>query len=747
MVATGVRRRRALYGSLGTKLVLAVVAIVALSSTLLYLVLVERERDGLLQAKQRAANKLADLFAASLSAPLDFDDTEAVGAQLEELGTDPEVTCAAVWRDGARAPLGVLHREACPELGGSDDRIDGLHTSRDGVEVIHPVIAPTGVRVGRTLIVLALRANQAAFEETRIRLLALSALPALAITALLLLLVRGQIVVPIAELAGAARRLGEGDREARVATRSNDEIGELGAAFNGMADAIAEHERQIEAATQSLRELLDNMRQAIVAFDERGAVVGAVSREARALFGEGFEAGTVGDLLYPAAPPGAARAIERQAFDEWLALAFQIPPSSWGEIARLAPRDVVLHRADAARTVEVEFRPISRDGAVVRVMMLATDVSEQRDLRKRVETQEELYERRMAAMRRLVTGGGQVFVRFLDGATQRIARSVRVLDDGGGKIHAAQVDELFRHAHTLKGEARAFALSDLEAAAERIEEELDAIRRDDPAAQRRGFAIQALYGHLAAAQAAVAEGREVFVAASPIGEAALDQITVRRADVDALLALAPQLDASGAAGLRAAQLTRRLAARPFGESTTTLADAAPTWGEEHGKKLRVEIEGRDVPVPPALARVLSPVLVHLVRNAVAHGIEAPAQREALGKPATGVVRIEATSAERGPTIVVEDDGRGLDDDAIRKQARSLGADARAAPATQLVFASGLTTLSRAGSLAGRGVGLSAVRAELAEVGYDVVLSSQPNVSTRVTLAPRKIAPRTSPARS
>jgi len=385
----------------------------------------------------------------------------------------------------------------------------------------------------------------------------------------------------------------------------------------------------------------------------------------------------------------------------------------------------------------------------VRVMMLATDVSEQRRLQKKVETQEDLHARRMAAMRRLLTGGGQVFVAFLEGATARIARCERVLEDGRGALHAAEVEEIFRHVHTVKGEARAFDLGDLERAAARLEDDLDPLRKaaHGEAAKLTGSTLETLRARLVETRAAIDRGREIFVAASPIGEAALDQITVRRTDVNALLALVPSLDASGAAGLRAAQIAKRLAARPFGETTTTLSVAAPTWGEEHGKKLRVEIDGRDVHVPPALARVLPSVLVHLVRNAVAHGIEDADGRRALGKPPVGVVRIRATDGDRGPTILVEDDGRGLDDAEIRKQARTLGGAAPGTSATQLIFASGLTTLGAVGTLAGRGVGLGAVRAELAEIGYDVVVTSQPNVSTRVTLAPRKIAAKVSPVRS
>ena len=68
----------------------------------------------------------------------------------------------------------------------------------------------------------------------------------------------------------------------------------------------------------------------------------------------------------------------------------------------------------------LEFRPVSKRGKVSRVMLLATDVSEQRNLEKQVQSREEDHARQMAAMRRLLAGGPQVFVAFVDGALDQL---------------------------------------------------------------------------------------------------------------------------------------------------------------------------------------------------------------------------------------------------------------------------------------------------------------------------------------
>jgi len=141
-----------------------------------------------------------------------------------------------------------------------------------------------------------------------------------------------------------------------------------------------------------------------------------------------------------------------------------------------------------------------------------------------------------------------------------------------------------------------------------------------------------------------------------------------------------------------------------------------------------------VRVSPALSRVMNGVLVHLVRNCIAHGIELPARRRALGKEETGLIQIVATVGASGPVIVVEDDGGGLDQRRIAERARLLGLDESVA-ASELVFSSGLSTADAGGDLAGRGVGLSAARAELADVGYSIEVESGDGEFTRFVIHP------------
>jgi two-component system chemotaxis sensor kinase CheA len=161
-------------------------------------------------------------------------------------------------------------------------------------------------------------------------------------------------------------------------------------------------------------------------------------------------------------------------------------------------------------------------------------------------------------------------------------------------------------------------------------------------------------------------------------------------------------------------------------------------GERLGKEIALEITGQNTELDKAVLEKLSDPLVHLVRNAIDHGIEPTTDRVAAGKAAAGTIRLHAE--HRGGDVVVEiaDDGRGLDAARIVATARAKGlisADAvlddRAA--YQLVFLPGFSTAKEVSDLSGRGVGMDVVRRHVKELGGDIALDSRPGLGTRITL--------------
>jgi two-component system, chemotaxis family, sensor kinase CheA len=155
-----------------------------------------------------------------------------------------------------------------------------------------------------------------------------------------------------------------------------------------------------------------------------------------------------------------------------------------------------------------------------------------------------------------------------------------------------------------------------------------------------------------------------------------------------------------------------------------------------GKKVRLEVTGGETTLDKAVLDRLSEPLLHLVSNAVAHGLEAPEDRARSGKPAEGLIRLRAAAVSGRVTIRVSDDGRGLDEDAIRAKAESLGLDARSLDTAQLhhlVFVSGLSTAERVTTLSGRGVGLDVAANVIHALGGTVEVESRKGQGTAFTL--------------
>jgi two-component system, chemotaxis family, sensor kinase CheA len=164
-------------------------------------------------------------------------------------------------------------------------------------------------------------------------------------------------------------------------------------------------------------------------------------------------------------------------------------------------------------------------------------------------------------------------------------------------------------------------------------------------------------------------------------------------------------------------------------------------GAQLGKKLDLSLQGEAIEIDKSLVDGLFEPILHLLRNAVDHGIEDSSQRLAAGKPPRGVITLGAKRLLETVAIDIADDGRGIDVETVRRTAVARGllsaATAAALPeerALELLFAPGFSTASAVTDLSGRGVGLDAVRTAVARLGGHVMLSSRFGQGTSIRLS-------------
>ncbi len=170
------------------------------------------------------------------------------------------------------------------------------------------------------------------------------------------------------------------------------------------------------------------------------------------------------------------------------------------------------------------------------------------------------------------------------------------------------------------------------------------------------------------------------------------------------------------------------------------ASSAKDVAAELGKEVDVVIDGPDVRVGIEVLDVIHAALLHTLRNAVDHGIEAPEQRLQLGKTRRGNIVVRHRVEGDEISVTVQDDGGGIDVESVRRRAVKvglLGADAgesaTEAALLELTFAPGFSSREAATNISGRGIGLDAVRAGIERLGGRITLASKRHVGVTVEL--------------
>jgi two-component system, chemotaxis family, sensor kinase CheA len=349
---------------------------------------------------------------------------------------------------------------------------------------------------------------------------------------------------------------------------------------------------------------------------------------------------------------------------------------------------------------------------------------------------------------------------FRDEATERLDHMVATLlalEAGAGAPDA--VDSLFRDAHTIKGAAGMLGLEEIQALAHAVEDVLDGIRDKgsvppeliDPLLR----AADSLRRHVADAADQLAsqpadrpavvrdlepdpERRSIRVPAEKldrlldlVGETVLHRRRLEHKlaseGLDAVEPLANELDVGERLldDLQDAAIEMRTL--PLSSITGPLVRAVRDLAAARGRDVELVVEGADTELDRVILEGIAEPIVHVLRNSVAHGIEAPHERDLLGKPARGRILLKAEQRGRMVAIVVADDGKGLPAELFR-QARVAGTSL-----VDILTAPGFSTAGEVSELSGRGVGLDAVRRAVEAYGGTMSIESELDEGTTTTL--------------
>lgn len=180
---------------------------------------------------------------------------------------------------------------------------------------------------------------------------------------------------------------------------------------------------------------------------------------------------------------------------------------------------------------------------------------------------------------------------------------------------------------------------------------------------------------------------------------------------------------------------------PFSSIAERLPRVVRDLAKKNGKEVVFHITGKEIEIDRGILEELSDPLLHILRNAVDHGLETREERLAAGKPAAGRIAVEVTRQKDQVLIAVSDDGRGMDPSHLIAAAiakglvkKEEGAKMSGRQALMLICIPGFSTARQVSAISGRGVGMDVVRSSLQSLGGDLVIESHPGKGSRFLLS-------------
>lgn len=508
-----------------------------------------------------------------------------------------------------------------------------------------------------------------------------------AVTGVGLMLSRAQavnITKPIGELTRAAESLAGGDRSVRVKISSGDELALLGSSFNRMVDELASSYRELEQMNRTLEQkveartaelalknrdmrlVLDNVDQGFINLSPKGVMAGERSAVVSQWFGASDQPQPFWDYV--------------GHFSRSFAVAFRL---AWSQIDDgFLPLEVCLSQlpgqlTQGNRTWSFRYLPFNRDGELEGVLMVIADVTD-RLAREREEAE---HGELMQGFKKLMLDRSG-FTSFLQDATAMVNQIV-------SPSATADLQALKRTLHTLKGNAGVMGLTVVAQLCHALETQL----------AEEATMTQRTLAELRSRWTAISAHVTTFIGTS-------DQRMIEVPEVE-YAALISRLSTTD----RQSEVLRQLLSwqlEPAHKPLSRLADQARSLARRLGKgELELDVGGQDVRLDPQQWAPFFNELVHVVRNAVDHGLEATSERVAMGKPQSGSLVLKARIEGETLTFEITDDGRGIDWAAIADRAKELGLPhGNQAELLQALCADGLTTRGTASELSGRGVGMA-----------------------------------------
>lgn len=467
--------------------------------------------------------------------------------------------------------------------------------------------------------------------------------------------------------------------------------------------------QDVESARRRSQEVLDNLNEGFLTI-KSDLLVEVASKSCHGFFGDQPEGRSIREIpgIAPEQASFFASGIE-QYFENFMPLDVNIS---------LLPKRI---QSSLGRLLEFRYTPIvDNQEQPIKLVVTVQDVTEAVQKALQLEQETQLNRSLIHILRHK-----DAFAGFLDDTFSDLNQLASCNDEAVGK----------RILHTLKGNSAAFGLLGLTklvhgietGAEEKLQRDQCSIFFSKASDEIKGWVVDFLDNDGAVLEMTLQAGGRSGYQLSAQDFSTLQTIAAKMQP--------PPLKKSLDEILSSIQLL------PMQAFTSTYENVVKRLAEKLGKHAKLDVQGAHLRIDPKRFAPIFKQLVHAIRNALDHGIEIPEEREMQGKSEVATIRVSLSEGANGSTtLVLEDDGRGIDTQKLAGKAveRGLIAESwlKAAPRSEvlkLIFADGLSTADQITDTSGRGVGMSALKAEVEAQGGSLDIWSEKGQGTKIIL--------------
>ena len=516
-----------------------------------------------------------------------------------------------------------------------------------------------------------------------------------------------------------------GDVAQNIPVTSNDEIGRLTQSFNELMDKLRER-------TNDLMSMMQNMHQGLFTITEHETIHKEYSSYIEKIFStQDVAEQPYSKLLFSKANIGSDQMDQINTAVSSLLGADEMMFDFNEHL--LIKEYVIQQEGVQAQIIELDWDPIVADGSISKIMVTVRDVTELRAMQAEAEEQK----RELEIVGQIIRLAPAKFSSFMTNAQSLLEKNESIIKSTNEKNTAA-IASLFVNMHTIKGNSRSYQFAAITDVVHEAETTYDQLRKD-PA---QTWDQQQLLDELASVRKAVDAYQQIRnekLATNNTNEIPEDSVVMSQHDYQTLLQQSNNNNISAVT-----HLLKKLDTVTIEDALSDLLNSLPSVAAQLDKPApKLDLQLRGLLLHRGHKELINNVFTHLLRNAIDHGIEPPDERLANKKSTVGTIHLHVDQHAENNTLLLWDDGRGLNLKQLREKAIAAGHLDKtcidsAAEIANCLFMSGVSTAEQVTAISGRGVGMDAVRTYLQSAGCNIEILLHDSALPTDDFAPFKL---------